>query len=44
MSKQVTAVYIRISTSNGQKYESQEDELKKYIEVHQIKSSIYIID
>ena len=35
MSKKITAVYIRVS-SNGQKYESQVDELKRYIEIHKI--------
>jgi DNA invertase Pin-like site-specific DNA recombinase len=36
MSKQITAIYVRISSANGQKYQSQMDELKRYAEVHRI--------
>ena len=35
MSKKTTAIYVRVS-SNGQKYESQLDELNRYIEIHKI--------
>ena len=35
MSKKQTAIYLRVSTSNGQKFESQKDELDRWVEVHQ---------
>ena len=35
MSKKITAIYLRVSTANGQKFESQKDELDRWVEVHQ---------
>ena len=35
MTKKQTAIYLRVSTSNGQKFESQKDELDRWVEVHQ---------
>ena len=38
MSKKITAIYLRVSTANGQKFESQTDELDRWVEVHQPKN------
>ena len=35
MSKKITAIYLRVSTANGQRFESQKDELDRWVEVHQ---------